>query len=280
MPLIVSDPQGRLGAVPNTVRHQLTSSVDFAPLLLTLADGSERLALRPALRASRRRARTSRGSSATRAAPGRHYALHATDEVLTEFALLPYAAERAAARQGHHHAEREVRDLHALAAPARSTLLPRGEQSELYDYTHARRLPRDRQPGRAQPARGAAARDAGRGDARGAAAAAAVEPRRGPGARARRVPPAGRARAGRSELTASTPSSGSCAASSAIYPELGRAVRRARRLAHRPIPIRRSGRSPARLRACGRRRRAPRPRRRAGRSGRGSSSRSRSRAAS
>jgi arylsulfatase A-like enzyme len=47
VPLIVSDPTGRLGGVPNTVRHQITSSVDFAPMLLTIATGSDGWRLDP-----------------------------------------------------------------------------------------------------------------------------------------------------------------------------------------------------------------------------------------
>ena len=41
MPLIVSDPRGQLTGAPGVVRDQLTSSVDVAPLLLTIASGSE-----------------------------------------------------------------------------------------------------------------------------------------------------------------------------------------------------------------------------------------------
>src|ERR1019366_7772244 len=47
VPLIVSDPTGNLGGVPNTVRHQLSSSVDLAPLLLTVASGSNSWRLDP-----------------------------------------------------------------------------------------------------------------------------------------------------------------------------------------------------------------------------------------
>src|SRR4029077_20980975 len=40
VPLLVKDPRGILTAAPEQVRTQLTSSVDVAPLLLTIASGS------------------------------------------------------------------------------------------------------------------------------------------------------------------------------------------------------------------------------------------------
>jgi arylsulfatase A-like enzyme len=133
VPLIVSDFSGRLGAVPNGVRHQLASSVDFAPLLLTLAYGTgdwrrERryahLAKRADLAAIVRDA----------GAVGREYALHATDEVFTEFALVPYAAD----------APRHVAGVITRAAKYATysnwrgssvEALDAGQQTELYDYT-------------------------------------------------------------------------------------------------------------------------------------------------
>jgi hypothetical protein len=133
VPLIVSDHTGRLGALPNTVRNQLTSSVDLAPMLLTLADPSG------GWRHDHRYWHLATRADLTRilrdpAAPGRAYALHATDEVVTEFALLPHDAEAPLHVKGiitptakyatysHWHAN----TLEPLA---------RGEQSELYDYT-------------------------------------------------------------------------------------------------------------------------------------------------
>ena len=92
VPLIVSDRRGRLGGAPGSLRHQLTSSVDFAPLLLTLAAGSS------SWREDSRYAHLARRADIAEivrdpSAPGRRYALHATDEVLTEFALLPHDAQ-------------------------------------------------------------------------------------------------------------------------------------------------------------------------------------------
>jgi hypothetical protein len=91
VPLIVNDPRGVLTSAPNQVRQQLTSSVDLAPMLLTIGSGSndwrsesryQHLATRPDITAV----------LANPSAPGRAFALHATDEVVTEFAKQPYAA--------------------------------------------------------------------------------------------------------------------------------------------------------------------------------------------
>jgi len=133
VPLIVSDPTGKLGGVPNTVRHQITSSVDFAPMLLTIASGSAGWRLDP--RYSHISTRADIAAIVTHpAAPGRDHALHATDEVLTEFALLPYAAS----------APLHVKGLVTRNAKYAtythwrgSTVEPRthGEQAELYDFT-------------------------------------------------------------------------------------------------------------------------------------------------
>jgi arylsulfatase A-like enzyme len=134
VPLIVSDRSGRLGAVPNTVRQQLTSSVDIAPLLLTLAAGSDgwRREARYAHLAGRADiARIVRDP----VAPGRRHALHATDEVLTEFALLPHAA------QAPLHIKGIITPTAKYATYTNwrgNTLEPlaQGEEAELYDYTN------------------------------------------------------------------------------------------------------------------------------------------------
>jgi len=133
VPLIVSDPTGTLGAVPNTVRHQVTSSVDFAPLLLSLASGSE------SWRLERRYSHLAARANLAQiirdpAAPGRRYAVHATDEVLTEFALLPHAADAPL------HIKGIVTPTAKYATYSHwrtRTLEPatHGEEAELYDYT-------------------------------------------------------------------------------------------------------------------------------------------------
>ena len=133
VPLIVNDPTGKLGGVPNSVRHQITSSVDIAPLLLTLGSGSAGWRTDPRYSHLSTRADIA-AIVGDPAAPGRRHALHATDEVLTEFALLPYAA----------HAPLHVKGLITRNAKYATythwkgqTLEARqqGEQAELYDYT-------------------------------------------------------------------------------------------------------------------------------------------------
>jgi arylsulfatase A-like enzyme len=139
VPLLVKDPRGVLTSSPERVREQLTSSVDLAPLLLTIASGSD--AWRNESHYSHIAGRADlAGILADPAAPGRPYVLHATDEIVTEYAIEPYAADA---------------PLHvvALRTPAAKLAtysnwpatgiepLTRGEERELYDYTtHSGRL--------------------------------------------------------------------------------------------------------------------------------------------
>jgi arylsulfatase A-like enzyme len=139
VPLIVKDNRGRLTSSPAQPRSQLTSSVDVAPLLLTIATGSSRWRGEAHYSHLAKRADLA-GILADPAAPGRAYVLHATDEVVTEFAVAPYAADAplhvvalrtAAAKYAayNHWPEEGI-------AP-----LSRGEENELYDYrTHGGRL--------------------------------------------------------------------------------------------------------------------------------------------
>ncbi len=133
VPLLVKDPRGVLTSAPERVREQLTSSVDLAPLLLTIASGSEDWRRDPHYSHIADRADLA-GILADPTAPGRPYVLHATDETVTEFAIEPYAADA---------------PLHvvALRTPAAKLAtysnwpvqgiepLTRGEQRELYDYS-------------------------------------------------------------------------------------------------------------------------------------------------
>src|SRR5205085_12395198 len=133
VPLIVKDPRGVLTRAPEQQRNQLTSSVDIAPLLLTIATGSSdwrreprysHIASRPDLAAI----------LADPQAPGRPYVLHATDEVVTEFALEPYAADAPL----HVVAMRTQATKYATYShwPDQGiTPLSAGEESELYDYS-------------------------------------------------------------------------------------------------------------------------------------------------
>ena len=107
-------PAAALGAVPNTVRHQLTSSVDFAPLLLTLAAGSESWRYDPRYRISPTRANIAR-ILRDPCAPGRQLRAARDRRGADRVRAAAPRGERAAARQGHRHAERQVRDLLELA---------------------------------------------------------------------------------------------------------------------------------------------------------------------
>lgn len=91
VPLIVKDPRGRLTAAARKPRMQLTSSVDVAPLLLTIASGSNEWRSERRLKHLARRADLA-AILANPRARGRRYVLHATDEIVTEFAAETYAA--------------------------------------------------------------------------------------------------------------------------------------------------------------------------------------------
>jgi arylsulfatase A-like enzyme len=132
VPLVVKDPRGRLTTAATRARTQLSSSVDVAPLLLTIATGSgdwrrdshyahlaDRLDLAAIL--------------ADPKAPGRPYVLHATDEVVTEFAVEPYAHDAPL----HVAAIRTPRAKYATYSHWHShSIAPHssGREAELYDY--------------------------------------------------------------------------------------------------------------------------------------------------
>ena len=91
VPLIVKDPREVLTAAPAQTRTQLTSSVDVAPMLLTIASGSS------AWRHEHHYAHLANRLDLTEllkdpGAPGREYVLHATDEIVTEYAVETYIA--------------------------------------------------------------------------------------------------------------------------------------------------------------------------------------------
>jgi arylsulfatase A-like enzyme len=133
VPLYVRDFRGVATAAPGVPRNQLTSSVDVAGLLLSLASGSN------AWRAEPRYAHLAKRQDlaaicAHPAAAGRRWILHATDEDVTEFATEPYAAE------APRHVVALRSQLGKLAvysnwAPETTTLEPGGQELELYDYS-------------------------------------------------------------------------------------------------------------------------------------------------
>ncbi|HEY2537133.1 MAG TPA: sulfatase-like hydrolase/transferase [Solirubrobacteraceae bacterium] len=135
VPLLVRDPRGVLTSAPEIPRTQLTSSVDVAPLLLTIASGSDEW------RRERRYAHIAdrldmAGILADPTAPGRPYVLHATDETVTEFANEPYAANaplhvvalRTAAAKYATYSNWSDEGVRQLAE---------GQEHELYDYRTA-----------------------------------------------------------------------------------------------------------------------------------------------
>ncbi len=139
VPLLVKDPRGVLTGQPEVQRTQLTSSVDVAPLLLTIATGSGEWRNEPIY--SHIAGRLDLAAILANAnAPGRPYVLHATDEAVTEFAIEPYAADAPL----HVVALRTAAAKYATYShwPAEGiTPLSRGRESELYDYsTHSGRL--------------------------------------------------------------------------------------------------------------------------------------------
>ena len=135
VPLMVKDPRGILTRSPERLRTQLTSSVDVAPLLLTIATGSQQW--RSDHHYAHIAGRQDLASIlADPDAPGRQYILHATDEIVTEFAIQPYAADAplhvVAMRTG---AAKYVTYSHW--EPDGVTPLQAGEEAELYDYSTA-----------------------------------------------------------------------------------------------------------------------------------------------
>ncbi|HEY2282750.1 MAG TPA: sulfatase-like hydrolase/transferase [Solirubrobacteraceae bacterium] len=152
VPLIVNDPRGVLTKAPEIARTQLTSSVDVAPLLLTIASGSDEW------RRERRYAHIARRLDmasilADPTASGRPYVMHATDETVTEFANEPYAADAPL----HVVALRTAAAKYATYSnwPDESIdQLAEGQERELYDYRTAEgRLELDNSAG-ANPSEG------------------------------------------------------------------------------------------------------------------------------
>jgi arylsulfatase A-like enzyme len=139
VPLLVKDPRGKLTTATETPRTQLSSSVDLAPLLLTIGIGSDEWRSDPHY--SHLAGRLDMAAIlANPAASGRDYVLHATDETVTEFAIEPYAADA---------------PLHIVALRTQQAkfatysnwpyegITPKteGQETELYDYsTHSGRL--------------------------------------------------------------------------------------------------------------------------------------------
>ena len=114
MPLIVKDPRGVLTRAPERVRTQLTSSVDVAPLLLTIATGSDDWRREPHYAHLAGRLDLA-AILADPQAPGRavRAARHRRDRDRVRDRAL--RGRRAAARRRAAHARGQVRDLLQLA---------------------------------------------------------------------------------------------------------------------------------------------------------------------
>jgi arylsulfatase A-like enzyme len=135
VPLVVRDLRGASAVTSASTQERagLTSSVDFAPLLLDIAsgDGSWRKD-RHYSHIAERHDLFSMLSSAS--APGRDYVLHATDETVTEFAIEPYAADAPL----HVVALRTPTAKYATYSnftPGSIRELADGREVELYDYS-------------------------------------------------------------------------------------------------------------------------------------------------
>ncbi len=139
VPLIVKDPRGALTSAPRRPRTQLTSSVDVAPLLLRIASGSD------AWRSEQRYAHIAGRADlaailASPRARGRPYVLHATDEIVTEFATETYAADAPLHVVALRTANAKFATYSNWSAEG---IEPQqeGQERELYDYrTRAGRL--------------------------------------------------------------------------------------------------------------------------------------------
>ena len=139
VPLIVRDPRGVLTRSPEITRTQLSSSVDVAPLLLTIGTGSSAWRSDPHYAHIAGRLDLAR-ILADPQAPGRSHVLHATDEVVTEFAIETYAADAPL----HVVALRTPSAKYVTYShwPAEGIApIEEGREAELYDYsTHGGRL--------------------------------------------------------------------------------------------------------------------------------------------
>ncbi|HTA12055.1 MAG TPA: sulfatase-like hydrolase/transferase [Solirubrobacteraceae bacterium] len=133
VPLLVKDPRGVLTGETQLERTQLTSSVDVAPLLLTIATGSNDWRGEPHYSHIAGRADLA-GILANPSVPGREYVLHATDETVTEYAVEPYTADAPL----HIVALRTPSAKYAIYSNWTEdgiTPLAVGEEVELYDYS-------------------------------------------------------------------------------------------------------------------------------------------------
>ncbi len=147
IPLIVKDFRGVFAAAPSKPRTALTSSVDVAPLLLTIATASNAWR-RESQYSQIARRHDMAGMLTDPGAPGRPFVVHCTDEIVTEFAIELYSSKAPL----HVTAIRTPSAKYATYSdwqPSTNTIVSAGQESELYDYsTRAGALEIDNRAGR------------------------------------------------------------------------------------------------------------------------------------
>jgi hypothetical protein len=137
VPLTVKDLRGgeKLCAAPKRRRTGLTSSVDVAPLLLSIATESDswrrdshysHIAARHDMLAMLQKPQ----------APGRTHILHASDEIVTEYAIKPYAADAPLHLTAIRTPKAKL-GLYSNWTPGTAQIATAGQEAELYDYRTA-----------------------------------------------------------------------------------------------------------------------------------------------
>lgn len=134
VPLYVKDLTGRYTAKPEVTRTQLTSSVDIAPLLLTLATGGNSWRQQaPYAHLANRLDLAALLLDPT--AAGRPYILHTSDEPGNEEDPgTPYTDDPPLHIIGYRTASAKL-GLYSNWEEGTSTMLSEGQESELYDYS-------------------------------------------------------------------------------------------------------------------------------------------------
>jgi arylsulfatase A-like enzyme len=135
VPLYIVDPHRHLSKGKATVRRQFTSSVDIAPLMLTLAHGSSRWRSQERYSQIAGRADIAAIARSPRAA-GRPWIAHVTDETTAEELSYSYSW----ANEAPHHvaAVRTAKAKYAVYSawePGTHEVESQGQDFELYDYT-------------------------------------------------------------------------------------------------------------------------------------------------
>lgn len=137
VPLSVYDPSGTWTTATNRSRMQLTSSVDVAPLLMTLASGGDRWRSDGRWAHLRRRGRIERQLADPRAA-GRRYVVHATDERWVEEGATFIHGDGGPPQIASVRTAKGKYASYGFWKSGTVELQARGAQSEAYDYARRR----------------------------------------------------------------------------------------------------------------------------------------------